>query len=169
MQVHNKKGSMRQQILKLVAEIGEPLIPVWFRGFGDKCIYSAAMRWCSLLNLWFSSSSLLLWRSKAFPLWRLWTSNSLTAAVGCGTASSCTEPSLNLKQGHNVSVSDLLITVKPCRGTHTPTQLKKIVYISQQIGVTSNGHFSLVTFDSVASPLSQDFKHDWIYNNLILS
>lgn len=132
MHVHNKKVSMWWPALglmsifvKLQDEMGESLIPVWFRGFGDKCIYSAAMRWCSSINLWFSSSSLLLWRSKAFPLWRLWTSNSLTACVGSGTAFSSTEPILNLKQGHNKSVSDLLITLKPCRGTHTPTHLKR--------------------------------------------
>lgn len=104
---------------KLQTEMGESLIPVGFRGFGDKSIYSAAMRWCSSINLWFSSSSFLLWRSKAFPLWRLWTSNSLTASVGSGTAFSSTEPILNLKQGHNKSGSDLLITLKPSRGTHT--------------------------------------------------
>lgn len=132
MQVHNKKGSMRWPALglmsifvKLPSEMGESLISVGFRGFGDKCIYSAAMRWCSSINLWFSSSSLLLWRSKAFPLRRMWTSNSLTASVGSGTAFRRTEPILNLKQGHNKSVSDLLITLKPRRGAHTPTHLKK--------------------------------------------
>lgn len=140
MHVHNKKGSMRWPALglmgmfvKLQTEMVESLIPVGFRGFGDKSIYSAAMRWCSSINLWFSSSSFLLWRSKALPLWRLWTSNSVTASVGSGTAFSSTEPILNLKQGHNKSGSDLLITLKPCRGTHT---LKK-----EGIHITIDGSY----------------------------
>lgn len=59
------------------------------------CIYSAVMRCCSPLSLWFSSSSFWLWCSSVFPLWRQWISNSLTASAGSETAFSKTEPNLN--------------------------------------------------------------------------
>lgn len=65
------------------------------------------MRWCSLLNLWFSSSSLRLSRSKASPFWRPWTSSCLTASTGSGTAVSSTEPSLNLEAKTQQRVSEL--------------------------------------------------------------
>lgn len=121
MQVHNKTGSMLQPELRLVVILVKLVLQEadWFRGIGNKCIYLAVIRWCSLLNLWFSSSSLWLWRSKAFPLCRLWISNSLTASAGSGTALSSTEPSLNWKQEHDKSASQLLITTKPCTCNQT--------------------------------------------------
>lgn len=72
------------------------------------------MRWCSLLNLWFSSSSLRLSRSKASPFWRPWTSSCLTASTGSGTAVSSTEPSLNLEAKTQQRVSELLVNMKIC-------------------------------------------------------
>lgn len=80
--------------------------PAWF-WFGAEetlvllcfaCVYSAVMRCCSRLSLWFSSSSFWLWCSSVFPLCRLWISNSLTASTGSGTAFSKTEPNLNWKK-----------------------------------------------------------------------